>query len=169
MGAGSGVFCEARVPQRLSPSDVWGQGEELGSFQAVVASPSASGQRPRFLPSPFPLPGDGTRPLTGPACPRTSHQPEEGHPSQGRVKSSARESAWPLSRPFRPRRPPCSNPAGMREEQEGAGAGSVVRGLLSSPLCFHGDFISSKLLIELHIYGQKIKSLDLFQVEFYES
>lgn len=44
-----------------------------------------------------------------------------------------------------------------------------MRGLLSSPLCFHGDFVSSKLLIELHIYGQKIKSLDLFEVGFYES
>lgn len=60
-------------------------------------------------------------------------------------------------------------PRGRGRRQEGAGAGSVVGGLLSSPLCFHGNFISSKLLIELHIYDQKIKSLDLFEVGFYES
>lgn len=33
---------------------------------------------------------------------------------------------------------------------------------------FHGDFISSKLLIKFHIYDQKIKSLDLFEIGFYE-
>lgn len=33
---------------------------------------------------------------------------------------------------------------------------------------FHGNFISSKLLIKFHIYGQKIKSLDLFEIGFYE-
>lgn len=33
---------------------------------------------------------------------------------------------------------------------------------------FCGDFISSKLLIKFHIYGQKIKSLDLFETGFYE-
>lgn len=33
---------------------------------------------------------------------------------------------------------------------------------------FHGDFISGKLLIKFHIYVQKIKSLDLFEIGFYE-
>lgn len=33
---------------------------------------------------------------------------------------------------------------------------------------FHGDFISSKLLIKFHIYDQKIKSLDLSEIGFYE-
>lgn len=33
---------------------------------------------------------------------------------------------------------------------------------------FHGDFISSKLLIKFHIYDQKIKSLDLSEVGVYE-
>lgn len=33
---------------------------------------------------------------------------------------------------------------------------------------FCGDFISSKLLIKFHIYGQKIKSLDLSEIGFYE-
>lgn len=33
---------------------------------------------------------------------------------------------------------------------------------------FHGDFISSKLLIEFPIYDQKIKPLDLFERGSYE-
>lgn len=33
---------------------------------------------------------------------------------------------------------------------------------------FHGDFISSKLLIKFHIYDQKIKSLGLSEIGFYE-
>lgn len=33
---------------------------------------------------------------------------------------------------------------------------------------FRGDFISSKLLIKFHIYDQKIKSLDLSEIGFYE-
>lgn len=33
---------------------------------------------------------------------------------------------------------------------------------------FHGDFISSELLIKFHIYDQKIKSLSLSEIGFYE-
>ena len=51
VGVGSDVFCETWVPQRHSPADVQSRGEELGS-QALVVSPSASGQRPRFFPAP---------------------------------------------------------------------------------------------------------------------
>lgn len=37
----------------------------------------------------------------------------------------------------------------------------------SSRLVFHGDFISSELLIKSHIYDWKIKSLDPFKIDFF--
>lgn len=66
----------------------------------------------------------------------------------------------------------------MGKTQPGTGGqrrGRVNR-MLGSALCdslrlhsgFHGDFISSKLLIKFHIYDQKIKSLGLSEIGFYE-
>lgn len=54
--------------------------------------------------------------------------------------------------------------------------GESVNRIASHALCgsphlysgFRGNFISSKLLIKFHIYDQKIKSLDLSEIGFYE-
>ena len=121
------------------------------------------------IPSPFPLPGDRTRALTGPACPGLFAT--QGGASQPELRPGLCLRERLTHVPAFPGPGVLCAPTlwGRGRRQEGAGAGSVVCGLLSFPLCFHGDFISSKLLIELHIYDQKIKSLDLFEAGFYES
>lgn len=55
---------------------------------------------------------------------------------------------------------------------EGRGAarvnGAASPGSLRLQAGFHCDFVSSQLLIKFHIYDQKIKSLDLFEIGVYE-
>lgn len=157
MGVGSGVFLRNVGPtKRRSPASVQSR-EELGS-QALVASPSASGQRPRFF-QPLPSARRQNQGSDGASMPGSFRHPGGASQPEPRPGLCPRERLAPVPA-FPAERPLCSDP-----EQEGREPGSVVRGLLSSPLCFHGNFISSKLLTELRIYDQKIKSLDLFETE----
>lgn len=70
--------------------------------------------------------------------------------------------------------PRCPGSAWTRRAGEGRAGQRLrfTRWAFSAPLrlraAFHGDFISSELLIKFHIYDQKIKSLDLFEIGFYE-
>lgn len=56
-------------------------------------------------------------------------------------------------------------------EARGNGPQAASPGLRCAQAGFHCDFVSGQLLIKFHIYDfydQKIKSLDLFEIGFYE-
>lgn len=55
-----------------------------------------------------------------------------------------------------------------RGRREVMGPQAASPGLRCAQAGFHCDFVSGQLLIKFHIYDRKIKSLDLFEIGFYE-
>lgn len=149
-----------QVPRR-SPLRDTGPGRGPGQQRGPsVDAKHQAGRPPRTV---FPAPASLQR--RGPLAPPSRRAGR----SPGAGTEAARDPHPSVRRPARGGRVPALQGRGEgRGRREVTGPQAASPGLRCAQAGFHCDFVSGQLLIKFHIYDQKIKSLDLFEIGFYE-